>query len=1071
MSVKINSIELPLVAEVLSIEESENKANKIKNIVDTPINPNALNIGRGDTVVFDTTKTPVVDIADIDNGAGGQTVPLLGGQFFGVWRDVGTVSKEVSDMDIGDTFGRIYIDKTKPPMSTNQSSFSLELSDGRQITVSFDNEATMPAISITSADPSIIIFSEVEWIASDYLDTLIGVSIVSETGDPDYKAHLACLSIQIQKALDTYIGIATVDANEPNKFSVVEDIYNTTDGWLNNGRWEASEAVSGDFNQGEINYTSINNWDWATDAHIEIPEWKDLSEVKIELEAYATEKSENALSVAKSYTDTEADKLVPARAPEPEPNPSYRGEYANAAEIDLISTPTIDDFADNAETGTEWNYITEANPHYRGIVATAVDLASVENSIIDDFADNTDTGTEWNYIAETDPHYRGVVAATADLEGIESPVIDDFVDNTETGTEWIFGGVVWSDSESAIGTTPHDTNVWNDSENGTGTTPHDINVWNDSEEPIGTTSHTVMGAGIDGLMTAQSMAELAEHTETLELVQERLSSKVGKADLSVVVKDWAVSASGTQVLVTLSVYDSETDTESEVTRTIPVVSDTAQGVMTPEAYESLQAALSDIAALKGANKRYPVTAELTSGMDSAAVQAVYEDKVGVNNVPTDGDTLISFNANSMNVAFTYFGSDSSWHYRGLDSVGIASVAILGAVAGASDSSGNAGKIFVETDGSMSVLGWDAFNTAFTNHLADTNNPHSVTKTQVGLGNVDNTADMGKPVSTAQAAAIATKQNSLNRTVSTKLDSTTAATDTGGNITPGVSGILPIASGGTGATDPATARSNLGAMASGMVGFQIMPQNIVDALNQYGFRAPNAHNGLLAWLQSHAKGTRLAGQVTFNKANFYKHIIAVTNAGGSAGSGTITLITKDSAAYTTLAQLAVALYATGKDNAGTFADPDYINGVRIVGSTWDSSQALCSPNGLALKSNGGTWSSIVFTDTVSSPTGLELGVYYNLPNQYMEVPGNGWSGVAQYTYSDYTQLELYTEGNYVTGAYGGSAFLKYQNSGAQIKSYDYRSDTGYMWTVPLGPKVAGDYKLHLNANGVFSWVSA
>ena len=42
------------------------------------------------------------------------------------------------------------------------------------------------------------------------------------------------------------------------------------------------------------------------------------------------------------------------------------------------------------------------------------------------------------------------------------------------------------------------------------------------------------------------------------------------------------------------------------------------------------------------------------------------------------------------------------------------------------------------------------------HVSNTSNPHSVTKTQVGLGNVDNTTDMGKPVSTAQAAAIALK---------------------------------------------------------------------------------------------------------------------------------------------------------------------------------------------------------------------------------------------------------------------------------------------------------------------------
>lgn len=38
------------------------------------------------------------------------------------------------------------------------------------------------------------------------------------------------------------------------------------------------------------------------------------------------------------------------------------------------------------------------------------------------------------------------------------------------------------------------------------------------------------------------------------------------------------------------------------------------------------------------------------------------------------------------------------------------------------------------------------------HANLTNNPHSVTATQVGLGNVDNTSDLNKPVSTAQAAA-------------------------------------------------------------------------------------------------------------------------------------------------------------------------------------------------------------------------------------------------------------------------------------------------------------------------------
>ena len=37
------------------------------------------------------------------------------------------------------------------------------------------------------------------------------------------------------------------------------------------------------------------------------------------------------------------------------------------------------------------------------------------------------------------------------------------------------------------------------------------------------------------------------------------------------------------------------------------------------------------------------------------------------------------------------------------------------------------------------------------HTGNTANPHAVTKTQVGLGNVDNTSDANKPISTAQAA--------------------------------------------------------------------------------------------------------------------------------------------------------------------------------------------------------------------------------------------------------------------------------------------------------------------------------
>lgn len=51
---------------------------------------------------------------------------------------------------------------------------------------------------------------------------------------------------------------------------------------------------------------------------------------------------------------------------------------------------------------------------------------------------------------------------------------------------------------------------------------------------------------------------------------------------------------------------------------------------------------------------------------------------------------------------------------------------------------------------------DAIIATNTAHLSDTANPHSTTKAHVGLGNCDNTSDANKPVSTAQAAALALK---------------------------------------------------------------------------------------------------------------------------------------------------------------------------------------------------------------------------------------------------------------------------------------------------------------------------
>ena len=53
---------------------------------------------------------------------------------------------------------------------------------------------------------------------------------------------------------------------------------------------------------------------------------------------------------------------------------------------------------------------------------------------------------------------------------------------------------------------------------------------------------------------------------------------------------------------------------------------------------------------------------------------------------------------------------------------------------------------------------------FEAHTDNKSNPHSVTKAQVGLGNVDNTSDANKPVSTAQREALDALKSELSETI-------------------------------------------------------------------------------------------------------------------------------------------------------------------------------------------------------------------------------------------------------------------------------------------------------------------
>jgi hypothetical protein len=76
------------------------------------------------------------------------------------------------------------------------------------------------------------------------------------------------------------------------------------------------------------------------------------------------------------------------------------------------------------------------------------------------------------------------------------------------------------------------------------------------------------------------------------------------------------------------------------------------------------------------------------------------------------------------------------------------------------------------------------------HISNKSNPHGVTKSQVGLGNVDNTSDANKPISTAQQTALDGKvdkvsgkglsTNDFTNTYKSNVDANTSARHTHSN---------------------------------------------------------------------------------------------------------------------------------------------------------------------------------------------------------------------------------------------------------------------------------------------------
>jgi hypothetical protein len=199
------------------------------------------------------------------------------------------------------------------------------------------------------------------------------------------------------------------------------------------------------------------------------------------------------------------------------------------------------------------------------------------------------------------------------------------------------------------------------------------------------------------------------------------AAKPNRSELTSVLTGVSYAASDTAVTGTYATYNAATKSAGTVTVTFPLASVEKPGAMTSAAYSALQSAVADIQTLQQQGGRF-----IGVSFATQAALAAYVIPASVHG----GDFTYVLDDETENGATTRYicvettSGDvvtKSWalgYIINYDPVGLATTEAAGLVLSVPDSKGesdgeggnlpdNRGKVFVEMDGSMSVIGWDA----------------------------------------------------------------------------------------------------------------------------------------------------------------------------------------------------------------------------------------------------------------------------------------------------------------------------------------------------------------------------
>lgn len=222
-----------------------------------------------------------------------------------------------------------------------------------------------------------------------------------------------------------------------------------------------------------------------------------------------------------------------------------------------------------------------------------------------------------------------------------------------------------------------------------------------------------------GLSTTSS--SLASHIASTDVhgitntVNEAVSTKVDKQFSSSLVTGAVVKSTASSGTMELDVKSTVNDQTSTKTVTIPIASDSVAGFISAADHKIILENQSKIQAMQATVPFYPVNIAVSDPIDQSALTSAWQQASGSTGNPSNYSTLLNLYNNH-----EYMFYDGSWIDRGAATIAVATDTALGAVMGSPQSNTTEGKVYVEADGTMSVIGWDALNADLSNIQSEFN---------------------------------------------------------------------------------------------------------------------------------------------------------------------------------------------------------------------------------------------------------------------------------------------------------------------------------------------------------------